>query len=196
MLASAEYFHEEFPEAEGAITCGEAYSHEGADFTIGATMDRDFESGVVVVDAYLRNDEDPLLVFPESQESQELFMTCVKAALGEIFPDVIEDLQGKEGINAVGLRLYADKHELGTSPVDDADFLDNVEDSAYPIPVDRSRPVHAYLFSFMDAEGTEYEYRGVGAAVFATGMSLGNDIGIPPYWVISSPATLEMAEED
>lgn len=176
------YFEESYPDYLGRRSSFDD-TRTSPDFraVFGVTRSKSFDVATVALNAYIEKPDSGLLIFAGSLKKKEKFITCLMNTI-DPFHEYFDELRRveEEPLRNLKLRLRAEQREFETKK-DQRKFTDQIENICYPVPIDRSIPITAYLFT----TNTHFENEptvSVGSMVFATGAEFGDESGFPPYW--------------
>ncbi|MDB5169244.1 MAG: hypothetical protein JWO41_600 [Candidatus Saccharibacteria bacterium] len=180
IAASKRYFQDAFGDNQPHQSFGWSGTVEDSQVAFGATVSQDYNNATIALDILRTGETDVLVVFPQSLEAHHVFLTCIKNAIDQMWEQLSEySLEGDEP-NHAGFRLIAERRD--SRDEDDEQWVDHTEQCTWPIPIDRTQPVIAYLFTVVGVEKPDDSPLKVASIVFATGEELGNDSGFPPFW--------------
>ena len=189
--ASKQYFTEQF-DAEPGRSFGWEGIVEDYKVTFGASLSNDMSTAALAMDVTRTGETDVLVVFPRSLEAEHVFVTCIKNAIDELLGRIDEYAEEGDEATAAGFRLVAERRSSEDEP--DESWVDHTQMCTAPIPIDRSQPVIAYLFTLARIKKPEDSPLAVASIVFATGACLGDETGMPPYWCYAD--TVGFEEDD
>jgi hypothetical protein len=188
IAASQRYFSDHFGDE-----LGRSFGWEGIvedyEVVFGATVSQDFNLATLAMDVTRTGETDVLVTFPQSLEPEHVLLTCIKNAIDELWGQVDEYAEDGRESTAAGFCLVASRRS--SEDEEDDQWVDHTEMCTVPIPIDRSRPVIAYLFTLAGIKQPEDSSLAVASIVFATGAALGNEEGMPPFWCYADTVSFE-----
>ena len=180
--ASRRYFTEKFPDdIETSESFGDRKITPDFDITFGVTHSENFQVAAIAIDVHVLNDEAGLLEFAQSFDDKDVLVTCLLNAIDPIRDEFDELQDGDDELpKHFGLMLLAEARDFDSKD-EELEFAEHIEDICFPIPMDKSGSLTAYLFTAVGYEDAESPIS-VGSMVFATGSTFGDNTGFPPYW--------------